>query len=179
MVRRTRKQVADQSPTAPPSLATLREELYGLADPADAVFLQRFFKTGPGEYGAGDNFLGLRVPALRRLAHDYRQLGDEHAIEMLTSSWHEERLLALMLLIDGYDRGDSTRRDRIHGAYLAHTRYINNWDQIGRCLGEANSDHLDVEFHQAERIRSHFEDCGASPRRFPRFDPQGGRLDAA
>jgi 3-methyladenine DNA glycosylase AlkD len=144
MVRRTRKQVTDRSPTAPPNLATLREELYGLADPADAVFLQRFFKTGPGEYGAGDKFLGLRVPALRRLARDYRQLRDEHAIEMLTSSWHEERLLALMLLIDGYGRGDSTRRDRIHDAYLAHTRYINNWDLVDASAASIVGQHLEA-----------------------------------
>ena len=115
----------------------LRAELYALADPADAIHLQRFFKTAPGEYGAGDKFLGLRVPALRKLVRNYRQLNYADALEMLASSWHEERLLALMLLVDGYDRGDGSRRERIHRAYLEHTRYINNWDLV-----DASAEHI-------------------------------------
>ena len=115
----------------------LRAEVYALADPADAIHLQRFFKTAPGEYGAGDRFLGLRVPALRKLVREYRQLNDADALEMLASSWHEERLLALMLLVDGYDRGDESRRERIHRAYLEHTRYINNWDLV-----DASAEHI-------------------------------------
>ena len=143
MARRLRKQVTDRRPSPPkapasaPTLATLRAELYALADPADAIHLQRFFKTAPGEYGAGDKFLGLRVPALRKLVRDYRQLNDADALEMLASSWHEERLLALMLLVDGYDRGDESRRERIHRAYLEHTRYINNWDLV-----DASAQHI-------------------------------------
>ena len=143
MARRLRKQVTDRRPVPPkaavsaPTLAMLRAELYALADPADAIHLQRFFKTAPGEYGAGDKFLGLRVPALRKLVRDYRQLNDADALEMLASSWHEERLLALMLLVDGYDRGDESRRARIHRAYLEHTRYINNWDLV-----DASAEHI-------------------------------------
>jgi 3-methyladenine DNA glycosylase AlkD len=121
----------------------LREELYALADPADAVHLQRFFKTAPGEYGAGDKFLGLRVPALRKLVRDYRPLDDSHALEMLASSWHEERLLALMLLVEGYGRGDVSRRERIHRAYLDHTRYINNWDLVDASAEHIVGPHLD------------------------------------
>lgn len=143
MVRRLRKSVADRTPPPPPTLATLREELYALADPADAIHLQRFFKTAPGEYGAGDKFLGLRVPALRRLVREYSQLADAHALEMLASSWHEERLLALMLLVEGYRRGDSSRRSTIHRAYLAHTRYINNWDLVDASAGQIIGAHLD------------------------------------
>ena len=134
MVRRPRKKAT--------RLATLREELYALADPADAIHLQRFFKTAPGEYGAGDKFLGLRVPALRRLVRDYKELADAHALEMLGSPWHEERLLALMLLGEGYRRGDSSRRDSIHRAYLAHTRYINNWDLVDASAASIVGQHL-------------------------------------
>jgi len=143
MARRLRKQVTDRRPAPPkapasaPTLAMLRAELYALADPADAIHLQRFFKTAPGVYGAGDKVLGLRVPALRKLVRDYRQLNDADALEMLASSWHEERLLALMLLVDGYDRGDESRRERIHRAYLEHTRYINNWDLV-----DASAEHI-------------------------------------
>ena len=134
---------APSAPASPPTLATLREELHGLADPADAINSLRFFKTGPGEYGAGDKFLGLRVPALRQLVKNYRELADAHALEMLASSWHEERLLALMLLVEGYRRGDASRRDRIHTAYLAHTRHINNWDLVDASAGGIVGAHLD------------------------------------
>jgi 3-methyladenine DNA glycosylase AlkD len=137
----------------PPTLATLREELYGLADPADAIHLRRFFKTAPGEYGAGDKFLGLRVPALRRLVREYERLQDADVLEMLASSWHEERLLALMLLVDRYGLGDSSHRDRIHRAYLAHTRYINNWDLVDASAGSIVGAHLDSrEIDLLERL---------------------------
>lgn len=153
MVPRKRKQATDPAAGSPPTLATLREELYALADPADAIHLQRFFKTAPGQYGAGDRFLGLRVPALRRLVRDYNQLADAHALEMLASSWHEERLLALLLLVDGYRRGDSSRRDKIHRAYLAHTRYINNWDLVDASAEHIVGPHLNAqELELLERL---------------------------
>ena len=159
MARRLRKQVADSRPALPkvpasaPTLAMLRAELYALADPADAIHLQRFFKTAPGEYGAGDKFLGLRVPALRKLVRDYRQLKDADALEMLASSWHEERLLALMLLVDGYDRGDESRRERIHRAYLEHSRYINNWDLVDASAEHIVGPHLEArEIALLERL---------------------------
>ena len=71
------------------TLTALRKELYSLADPVDARFLQGFFKTAPGQYGAGDKFLGLRVPDLRRLVREYPELGDTQALDMLESSWHD------------------------------------------------------------------------------------------
>jgi len=154
MVRRPRKRATKRRPTSAdsaeatspsaPTLATLREALYALADPADAIHLQRFFKTAPGEYGAGDKFLGLRVPALRRLVTKYRQLDEADALQMLASAWHEERLLALMLLVDRHSRGDSPIRDRVHHAYLAHTRYINNWDLVDASAGQIIGSHLDA-----------------------------------
>jgi len=138
-----KRKLKGQTLPSAPTLVTLRKELYALADPADAIHLQRFFKTAPGEYGAGDKFLGLRVPALRKLVRDYRQLADSNAVEMLASSWHEERLLGLMLLVDGYRRGDDSQRKRIHRAYLEHTRYINNWDLVDASAEHIVGSHLD------------------------------------
>lgn len=150
MARRLRKQATDRRPASPkapasaPTLATLRAELCSSADPADAINSQRFFKTAPGEYGAGDKFLGLRVPALRKLVRDYRDLKDSDTLEMLSSPWHEERLLALMLLVEGYGRGDEPRRERIHRAYLENTRYINNWDLVDASAEHIVGPHIDA-----------------------------------
>lgn len=139
MVRLPRKQSAKSEPT----LAALRQELYAVADPADAIHLQRFFKTAPGEYGAGDKFLGLRVPTLRRFVREYREFADADTLAMLGSQWHEERLLALMLMVEQHKRGDPARRGRIHSVYLAHTRYINNWDLVDASAGQIIGSHLD------------------------------------
>src|SRR5215210_981307 len=132
------------SAPAPLTLAELRTELYALADPADAIHLQRFFKTAPGEYGAGDKFLGLRVPALRQLVKKYHTIGDEDAVAMLASSWHEERLLALMLLVYQYGRADGSRRAGIHATYLAHTRHINNLDLVDASAAQIVGSHLNA-----------------------------------
>ena len=127
-----------------PTLAALRKELYALADPVDARFLQGFFKTAPGQYGAGDKFLGLRAPDLRRLVREYSELDDAEVFRMLESSWHEERLLALLFLVDKYHRGDGTRRNGIHRAYLSNTRYINNWDLVDASAQYIVGPHLAV-----------------------------------
>ena len=112
------------------TLGALRRELRAEADPDDAVNLQRFFKTGKGQYGEGDRFLGVRVPVLRRLARDYRDLPAADAIRLLQSKWHEERLLGLLLLVGLYRRGSADDRQMIYDLYLGHTRHINNWDLV-------------------------------------------------
>jgi 3-methyladenine DNA glycosylase AlkD len=108
----------------------IRAELREKADPAKAADLQWFFKTGPGEYGEGDRFLGMRVPDLRRLAKKYRDLSLDEIRELLSSTFHEERLLALFLLVHQYDQGDETTRAQIYRLYLKSTRHINNWDLV-------------------------------------------------
>ncbi len=134
-------------PGAAQALAALQE----LADPGQAAHAQRFFRTGPGEYGAGDVFLGIRVPELRALARRFRQMSLEDSLELLRSPLHEARFLALVLMVEGYRRGDAARRRRIFDAYLAHTDRINNWDLVdvsaphvvGAHLLEGNSALLD------------------------------------
>jgi 3-methyladenine DNA glycosylase AlkD len=133
-----------KSPGPAPSLTAIRAELHALANPARGVYSQRFFKTGPGEYGEGDKFLGLTVPEMRSLARRYRDLDDQAALEMLYSPWHEERLIALLLLVDGYARGDESRRKKIHRAYLANARQINNWDLVDLSAAQIVGSHLDA-----------------------------------
>jgi 3-methyladenine DNA glycosylase AlkD len=127
----------------PATLGALRRELRAAADPDDAVNLQRFFKTGKGQYGEGDRFLGVRVPVLRRLARSYRDLRASDAITLLESRWHEERLLGLMLLVSLYQHGAATERQAIFDLYLAHTRHINNWDLVDASAGHIVGQHVD------------------------------------
>jgi 3-methyladenine DNA glycosylase AlkD len=126
-----------------PNLAGIRRELRRFADPKDAAFLQRYFKTGPGEYGEGDRFLGIRVPQVRRAARSGRALPLGAAVKLLHSPWHEERLLALLILVERYRRGGGVERDAIHRAYLANTSRINNWDLVDLSAGHIVGAHLD------------------------------------
>lgn len=102
-----------------------------LADPERAREAVRFFKTGTGEYGAGDRFIGVAVPPLRKLAREAApSLGFEGAQGLLASPWHEERLLGLLIWVRLFERGDVAMRERIYHAYLGHTNRINNWDLV-------------------------------------------------
>jgi 3-methyladenine DNA glycosylase AlkD len=133
-----------KSAGAPPSLAAIRAELHKLGNPARGVHSQRFFKTGPGQYGEGDKFLGLTVPEMRGIVRKYRELDDAAVLKLLSSSWHEERLVALLLMVEAYDRGDDPRRAHIHRAYLANTTQINNWDLVDASAGDIVGQHLEA-----------------------------------
>lgn len=112
------------------NLTSLRRVLREHADRDDAIFLQRYFKTGPGEYGEGDRFLGIRLPVLRRLAKQNRSLDLNRIQSLLHSRWHEERMLALLLLVEKNKRATGEERGTIRDLYLANTRHINNWDLV-------------------------------------------------
>lgn len=101
-----------------------------LASPRKAGVLLRFFKTGPGEYGEGDRFAGVMVPALRRLAREFMD-ADRATIErLLLDPIHEKRLVALLILVGQFERGSEADRSAIEKFYLAHTDRINNWDLV-------------------------------------------------
>lgn len=108
----------------------LSKILRDLADPVIAENSLRFFKTGKGEYGEGDKFLGIRVPVLRKQAGKYRDIALEEIQRLLKSSFHEERLCALFLLIHKFTRGDAAEKTAVYRMYLNNTRYINNWDLV-------------------------------------------------
>lgn len=101
-----------------------------MADPKKARILSRFFKTGPGEYGEGDRFLGVVVPKIRAVVKGHREASREDVLELLDSPYHEERLAALLILVEQYRRGDAARRRDIFDLYLARTSRINNWDLV-------------------------------------------------
>jgi 3-methyladenine DNA glycosylase AlkD len=104
--------------------------MLALADPARAKASQWFFKTGPGQYGEGDRFLGLTAPELRKLAKENEALSLPAIVALLKSPWHEERLLALLILVRRYATGDPAARDRIYRCYMANRARINNWDLV-------------------------------------------------
>lgn len=111
-------------------LLDIKNELKRASSKKQARILQRFFKTGPGEYGEGDVFLGVKVPETRKIARKYRDLSINDTLKLLKSKIHEERLLALLILVDKFERGDKIQREKIFLKYLGNTRYINNWDLV-------------------------------------------------
>ena len=108
----------------------LRAELRARARPRDVAVLQRFFKTGKGEYGEGDVFMGVRLPALRMLCRECRGISVSEISHLLRSRMHEERLLALLLLVDAFHRSGIAEQREIYNLYLASTAFINNWDLV-------------------------------------------------
>jgi 3-methyladenine DNA glycosylase AlkD len=106
-------------------------DLQSMADPVKAAILQRFFKTGPGQYGEGDVFLGLIVPKSRHVAKKFSHLPLEEIPTLLYSRVHEERFVALLILIQKYDRSSSqSEKDEIVKFYLDNIRQVNNWDLV-------------------------------------------------
>lgn len=114
----------------------IAQELRALANPEKAEFLKRYFKTGPGEYAEGDLFLGLMVPQTRAVTKKYRDLSLDDLQKLLKSSYHEERLAALFILVDQFAHADETMRTKIFEFYLKHTKYINNWDLVDTSAAE-------------------------------------------
>jgi len=122
----------------------IRAALKRHADPRHASILQRFFKTKPGEYGAGDTFIGIKMPQVRSVARAFRSAPLHTAIELLKSPIHEERLLALLLFVEQYDKGDEEQRATIYNVYLKQTKYINNWDLVDLSAPQIVGRHLET-----------------------------------
>ena len=119
-----------KKPVPSPSAADVLRELRCRRNPAQAAILQRFFKTGPGEYGAGDEFWGLTVPQVRAVLADCGPVSLSVAAKLLASPIHEARFFAAIALVRAYAQGDSAARAEIFDFYLAHADRINNWDLV-------------------------------------------------
>jgi 3-methyladenine DNA glycosylase AlkD len=114
------------------TLSDLRQQLRAQASFERAEGALRFFKTGPGEYGEGDRFLGLSVPQVRAMLPQTDGLAEKEVLSLLRSEWHEERLLALLILVRRFAKAskDEEARARIVDVYLKNTRWVNNWDLV-------------------------------------------------
>jgi len=119
-------------------LFNLKQDLNKLADPKQAKILSSFFKTGKGEYGEGDVFLGIKVPEQRKIVKKYSNLSLKDTQALLNSKIHEHRLVALLILVDKYNKSD--KKQEIVDIYLKNTKKINNWDLVDlsahKILGE-------------------------------------------
>ncbi len=112
--------------------ATILRELREAAFPEKEAVLRRFFKTGPGEYGEGDRFLGVMVPQIRTVAKAHPNVDDAVVGALLASPWHEVRECALLLLVERFGRANEAERTTIHSLYLAAATEgrVNNWDLV-------------------------------------------------
>ena len=108
----------------------IHNDLLQLANEQIAEHSQRFFKTGKGEYGEGDIFLGIRVPLLRRLVKKYGGISIAEVRKLLHSKFHEERLLAVLMLVQLFKSGDESVQKQVYDLYLENTEFINNWDIV-------------------------------------------------
>lgn len=123
--------------TAAPAVApenitaeAIEQALRTYVNPVKREYLPRFFKTGKGEYGEGDRFLGVVVPDTRRVARQYIAAPFDVTARLLLSPWHECRLCALLILVERFKKCDEKGQKEIFDFYLSHTAYINNWDLV-------------------------------------------------
>ncbi len=100
------------------------------ADSDKAKILQQFFKTKKGQYGFGDKFHGIAVPVLRKIAKKYSKIDMEDTIILLKAPFHEERLVALLILMENFKENDDKKKDKIFKIYMENTAYINSWDLV-------------------------------------------------
>ena len=108
----------------------IQKELKGLANNKKAKILQGFFKTGKGEYGEGDIFLGIMMPKQRMVSKKFKDASIIEVEKLLKGKIHEERMVALLILVLKYEEGSDKEKERIFNSYLKNIKYINNWDLV-------------------------------------------------
>jgi len=120
----------------------IRAALQSLADPEKIKIYAGYFKTGPGDYGEGDRFYGVSVPKIRKIVRARRQAADGDILKLLRSPYHEERLTALLILVEQYRRGDASRKKAVYEFYLANTSRINSLDLVDVTAHHIVGDHV-------------------------------------
>jgi 3-methyladenine DNA glycosylase AlkD len=126
----------------------IRKLLHKLADPVRAEHSARYFKSGPGEYGEGDRFLGIRVPDIRAQVKKCEAVSLEEIQELLMSAFHEERLFALLLLVRKFAKADDKENAAIYDLYLNNTHCINNWDLVDSSASQIVGSYLESRDRQ-------------------------------
>lgn len=127
----------------------VKQELRNHINPEKAAFYPRFFKSGPGQYSEGDKFLGVTVPSTRVVAKKYYNLSLVVIEKLLMSEWHEDRLLALILIVNQFKKADQIKQKELYEFYLAHMDRINNWDLVDTSARDVVGGYL---YHQQELL---------------------------
>lgn len=122
---------------------SVQRALRACASAQKALVLARFFKTGPGQYGEGDRFLGVVVPDQRRVAKQFAEISLGDIDRLLESPWHEDRLTGLLILVDRHGRSGPIEQRRLHRFYLQRTASVNNWDLVDQSAYFLVGPHVD------------------------------------
>jgi 3-methyladenine DNA glycosylase AlkD len=123
-------------------IKNIQKELKRLGNKEYATRLQKYFKTGKGEYGEGDRFLGIQVPVLRKIVKKYRNISIDEASELIKSPFHEERLLSIFLMVELFKSASDKEKEKIFTIYLSNTKFINNWDLVDASAGHIVGNYL-------------------------------------
>lgn len=134
------------------SVETIRKDLQDLATAERAEKSKRYFRTGPGEYGEGDQFIGVSAPDLRRLTRIHRECSVGDVVKLLASPIHEERHLAAMLLTEKYRRARADEKMKIFEFYVSHLDRINNWDIVDCSAPKLVGIHLLTNTRERKRL---------------------------
>lgn len=124
------------------NLNELKKTIRANANKDHAKTMQWFFKTGKGEYGEGDKFVGIKVPVQRKIAKQFGELDLEDLQKLLNSQIHEERLISLLILVEKYDKADEKVKEKIYRFYKKNRRKINNWDLVDLSAPKIMGNHL-------------------------------------
>ena len=131
----------------------LSKDLRKFSSKEKAKFLPRFFKAGPGGYAEGDKFIGVSVPDSRKIAKKYHDLSLNGIQKLLKSEIHEERLVALLILIEQYKKANQKDKEKIFNFYLKNTKYINNWDLVDLSAHKIVGEYLVKNPHCTTRFK--------------------------
>jgi len=123
-------------------LTEIRSIIKKSGNTSHAKTLQKFFKTGKGEYGEGDVFVGIKVPVLRKIAKEFCDLSFNDLGQLIKSKIHEERLVSLFILVDQYGKADEKLKEKIYSFYLENRNYVNNWDLVDLSAPKIAGEHL-------------------------------------
>ena len=124
------------------NLNNLKTTIRNNADKEHAKTMQWFFKTGKGEYGEGDKFLGLKVPLQRKIAKIFSDIEFSDLKQLLHSDYHEDRLISLLILVNKYQSADEKSKEKIYKFYILNRKHINNWDLVDLSAPKIVGEHL-------------------------------------
>jgi len=132
----------------------VQQALQAIATPQKAKTSAWFFKTGPGQYGYGDKFRGVTVPEQRQIAKRFKTLPLPELLKLLQSGWHEDRLTALLILVDQFQHGTITQQRQIANYYLQHKQYVNNWDLVDSSADKILGEYLCTTKQSIKRLKT-------------------------